>query len=95
MNIGRAAAIFKNIDNQEYTDAEKIEAINEVLAMDTHNGITKADFMRALKWAMRYCFFQECQNFNLKQIRDLHEKHTQDDETTNDNFYLSRFMQHN
>ncbi|MBR4683181.1 MAG: hypothetical protein IKP06_07815 [Elusimicrobiaceae bacterium] len=105
MNIGKAAAIFKNINNQEYTDAEKIEAINEVVAMDTHNGITKADVLAALNWAMRYCFFLECQNISLKRVRDFYEKNdavtdpetvkTQDDETTNDNFYLGRFMQQN
>lgn len=74
MNIGKAAGIFKNIDNAAVTDAEKIEAINVVLAMETHNSITKADFMRALNWAMRYCFFLECQNFSLKKIQDFYEK---------------------
>lgn len=106
MNIGTAIAIFKNINTNDYTDAEKIEAINEVVAFDTHNGITKADVLAALNWAMRYCFFLECQNINLKKIKDFYEKNndavtdpetvkTQDDETTNDNFYLARFMQHN
>ena len=106
MNIGKAYGIFKNIDNAAVTDAEKIEAINKVVALDTHNGITKADVLAALKWVMSYCFFLECQNINLKKIRDFYEKNndavtdpetvkTQDDETTNDNFYLARFMQHN
>lgn len=62
MNTGRAAGIFKNIDNTAATDDEKIEAINEVVAMETHNGITKTDVLRALNWAMRYLFFIECKN---------------------------------
>ena len=70
MNIGKAAAIFKNIENAAVTDAEKIEAINKVVAMETHNGITKAEVLAALNWAMRYCFFLECQNYILKKIRD-------------------------
>lgn len=74
MNIGKAAGIFKNIDNAAATDAEKIEAINEVVAMETHNSITKVDVLRALNWAMRYCFFLECQNNSLKKIRDFYEK---------------------
>lgn len=105
MNIGTAIAIFKNINTNDYTDSVKIQAINEVVAMDTHNGITKADVLAVLNWAMRYCFFLECQNISLKRVRDFYEKNdavtdpetvkTQDDETTNDNFYLARFMQHN
>ena len=77
MNNGRAAGIFKNIDNTSATDAEKIEAINEVLEFETYNGITKAYVLRALKWAMRYCFFLECQNIELKKIQDFYEKNTQ------------------
>lgn len=74
MNIGKAIGIFKNIDNAAVTDAEKIEAINEVVAMETHNGITKADVLAALNWAMRYCFFLECQNISIKRVRDFYEK---------------------
>lgn len=74
MNLGKAIGIFKNINNSVVTDAEKIEAINKVVAMETHNSITKADLLRALNWAMRYCFFLECQNINLKKIKDFYEK---------------------
>lgn len=74
MNLIKAIGIFKNIDNAAVTDAEKIEAINQVIPMETHNSITKADVLKALNWAMRYCFFLECQNINLKKIRDLEQK---------------------
>lgn len=59
MEIEKATAIFKNIDQVAASDAEKIEAINEVVAMQTHNGITKIETMRALNWAMKYCCFLE------------------------------------
>lgn len=59
MEIGKETTIFKNIDKVAASDAEKIEAINEVVAMQTHNYITKIDTMRALKWAMKYYLVQE------------------------------------
>ena len=62
MNIGKATGIFRNIDNAAVSDAEKIEAINEVVAMETHNSITKMHVLAALNWAMRSCFFLECKN---------------------------------
>ncbi len=71
MEIGKATAIFKNIDQVAASDAEKIEAINEVVALDTHNGITKTDVLHALNWAMKYCLFLECQNFSLNSVRDF------------------------
>lgn len=69
MEIGKATAIFKNIDQVAASDAEKIEAINEVVALDTHNGITKADILQALNWAVKYCLFLDCQNFAINNIR--------------------------
>lgn len=59
MEIGKATAIFKNIDKIATTDAEKVEAINEVVKMSTYNGIAKTDVLHALNWAMKYCLFQE------------------------------------
>lgn len=73
MEIGKATAIFKNIGQVAASDAEKIEAINEVLAMSTHNGITKTDALNALNWAIKYCCFLEFQNISIKQDRDFIE----------------------
>ncbi len=67
MEIGKATAIFKNIDQVAASDAEKIEAINEVVVLDTHNGITKTDVLHALNWAMKYCFIQETNVFLLER----------------------------
>lgn len=50
MNIGKAVAIFENIDSQEFSDKEKAEAIWLVLNMPTHNSITKDYILKAFKW---------------------------------------------
>lgn len=52
MNIGKACAIFRNINNDKFTDDEKIEAIREVIDMETHNGIAKSDCFYALSWLL-------------------------------------------
>ena len=41
MNIGKAVAIFNDIHNEEIEVEDKINAIDEVSGMATHNGITK------------------------------------------------------
>lgn len=56
MNLGKACAIFKQLEKDEYTDAEKIEAIRMVLDMETHNSITKLDFMYALAWLWNFTY---------------------------------------
>ncbi len=56
MNVGKACAIFKHITEDRYTDAEKIEAIRVVLNMETHNSITKLDFMYALAWLWNFTY---------------------------------------
>ena len=50
MGIGEAWVIFNNIDSDRYTLEEKGLAIKMILDMPTHNGVTKAMFMKALKW---------------------------------------------
>lgn len=50
MNIGKAAAIFKDINNEKYNNGEKLAAIKEVLNFETINSITKRDFFNVLKW---------------------------------------------
>ena len=46
---GKAAAIFKNIYGNEEPE-DKITAIQEVLDMETHNSITKAELLEVLHW---------------------------------------------
>ena len=50
MNIGKAFAIFKNINSDKYTYYEKIEAIELVLQAETINSITKSELKAALVW---------------------------------------------
>lgn len=50
MNIGKAVAIFENIDSPEFSDEEKAEAIWLVLNMPTHNSISKDNILKAFKW---------------------------------------------
>lgn len=50
MNIGKACAIFKQIELDKYTDTEKLIAIDCVLNMVTHNGVTKDEILKAFKW---------------------------------------------
>ena len=71
MEIEKATTIFKNINQVAATEAEKIEAINEVVALDTHNGITKTDVLRVLKWAMNYYLVQEL-NVHILERRLKH-----------------------
>lgn len=50
MNIGKAAAIFKQIESDAYTDEQKAIAIYQVMNMPTHNSITKDQILKAMKW---------------------------------------------
>ena len=50
MNIGKACGIFRQIESDKYTDIEKTIAIDSVLNMETHNGVTKDEILRAFKW---------------------------------------------
>lgn len=50
MNIGKACAIFEQIKSDKYTEQEKLQAIKEVIAMPTHNGIRKDEIIGAFRW---------------------------------------------
>ena len=45
-----AMTIFKDIHNDEIDLEDKLTAIQEVLDMATHNGVTKADLLEVLRW---------------------------------------------
>lgn len=57
MNIGKANAVFEQIQSERYTDEEKLVAIEMVLDMPTHNGITKDTILNAFKWLYNYTVF--------------------------------------
>ena len=50
MNVGKAAAIFKNIYNEETEVEDKLTAIQDVSGWETHNGITKKEMMEVIRW---------------------------------------------
>ena len=46
----KAWIILKNIDSDEYTVEEKGFAIKLILDIETHNSVTKAMLINALRW---------------------------------------------
>lgn len=50
MNIGKACAVFEQINSDKYTEQQKFNAIKQVIEMPTHNGITKDCILNAFKW---------------------------------------------
>ena len=56
MNIGKAIAIFVNIDSDQYSSVEKGTAILQVAQMPTHNGITKTAMLKVIWWLLNMCF---------------------------------------
>ena len=56
MRIGKACAIFLEIDSDQYTPEEKGEAIYEVLKMPTHMGITKGAMLKAIRYLLELAY---------------------------------------
>lgn len=50
MNIGKAFAVFQQIDSKKYTKNEKYEAIQQVINAPTINGITKREVLNVVEW---------------------------------------------
>ena len=65
MNIGKAHAIFEQIQKEKYSENEKLWAIKEVLEMPTHNGITKDTILSAFRWLFDYAI-EEVQEESAK-----------------------------
>ena len=63
VNIGKAIAVFEQLDSDKYTDEEKALAIYKVMNIETHNSVTKADMVKAIKylWHKAYSFENEVQ----------------------------------
>lgn len=56
MEIGKAGAIFIQIDSDKYTPTEKAEAIYTVLGMATHNSFTKDTILRVTRYLFNMCY---------------------------------------
>lgn len=50
MNLGKAFAIFKQINSTEFTEEEKTLAIYEVMESPTHMSITKQESIEVIKY---------------------------------------------
>lgn len=50
MNIGKACAIFDQIQSDKFTEEEKGIAIYQVLKMPTHNSITKDNILKVTQY---------------------------------------------
>ena len=50
LDFPRAWEIFKDINNEKWTDEEKVNAINIVTHAESINSITKADMRAVLKY---------------------------------------------
>ena len=56
MKIGHALSIFSQIDSEEYTTEEKGAAIYKVVKMETHNSVSKAQMLSALRFLLHLAF---------------------------------------
>lgn len=54
IDVGKANAVFKQIESDEYSEDEKLRSILVVLDMPTHNGITKDTILKAFRWLFEY-----------------------------------------
>lgn len=53
---GRVLLVWQNINSPFFTDEEKGEAIRHVLDLATHNGIRKADILKACEYLWNKVF---------------------------------------
>lgn len=50
MDIGKARAVFENINSDKYSDHLKAMAIYRVMHMETHNAVTMASMLEVIRW---------------------------------------------
>ena len=56
MSFGTAYMIFQNIDIPDFSIDEKGTAILKIISMETHNSVTKASMLKALRWLLELSF---------------------------------------
>ncbi len=59
MSLGRARAIFNDINRPGLTDIERGEAIKVVMEMETHNSVTKAAMLEVIRYLWNMIFQME------------------------------------
>lgn len=55
INVGKANAVFEQIESDKYSEDEKLRSILVVLDMPTHNGIKKDTIAESTSLAFRIC----------------------------------------
>ena len=65
MNIGKAFAVFQQIESKKYTKDEKYEAIHDVINAATINSITKKQVLNVVSW-----LFNKQQKYRWHDLRD-------------------------
>lgn len=65
MNIGKAFAVFQQIESKKYTKDEKYEAIHDVINAATINGITKRQVLDVVSY-----LFEEQNKYRWHDLRD-------------------------
>lgn len=69
MNIGFACSIVHNINSEKYSEDEKIEALKMFLEMQTHNGTTKEQIIKAFRWFWNFCV-EESEGIKMSDLID-------------------------
>ena len=59
MELGKARAIFDDINRPGLTDIERGEAIKVVMEMETHNSVTKAAMLGVIRYLWNMIFQME------------------------------------
>ena len=78
MNIGTAVSIFEQLKSDKFTEDEKIIAIHMVANMPTHNSISKAKILNALKWLVEndWEFEGKTERWKMTNYEKWLSKHT-------------------
>lgn len=59
MNLGRARAIFNDIENAPESMEKKGLAIRTIINMETHNSVTKAQMLKVIEWMWNQIYEME------------------------------------
>ena len=59
MELGKARAIFDDINRPGLTDIERGKAIKVVMEMETHNSVTKAAMLGVIRYLWNMIFQME------------------------------------
>lgn len=72
MNIGKACAVFEQINSEKYEEQEKLNAIKQVIEMPTHNSISKEEIINAFRWFFNWAAEESNKNHsNADRIRNM------------------------